>query len=397
MLRYAGLPQDAIEAICDIYTNVRTQVRVPAGTTAPIPVNRGVIQGDVISPIIFYLFLEPMLKWLHEGEAGYTPSCLTVKISELGYADDLSLLNTSAAAAQRQLNKVHRFANWAGMDLNVKKCAHTALVPSPARKGLLQLAPDGKTTSAVQWKGTPLPYLSPHEPYKYRGVWTALDLNTKTQLACLKDKLDAHIANIVNSEARGIDALTVIRETVLPCVEHAMAAAVLPLSDVCDLQKTLNQAYRKALGISRSTSGDMLTLPVLQGGFGLPSLSERYVNTTTRTIRCVINDAGIPGQLGRAVLDRQLRKHGKSKVSIQHSNWTNLCCPWTRKFKMLFDSKVDAFIDVPAELGGEPDALLSLLTRALPATPATVHVPHLRRLWALGLTSVEQLTVPGTS
>jgi hypothetical protein len=277
MLLYAGLPQDAIDAICDIYTNVRTQVCVPAGTTAPISVNRGVIQGDVISPLIFNLFLEPMLKWLQQGEDGYTPSCLTVKLAELGYADDLSLLNTSAAAAQRQLHKVHRFAEWAGMDLNVKKCAHSALLaPGAGRKQLLALSADGKSTAAVTWKGTPLPYLQPHEPYKYLGVWTSLDLNTKTK-DCLKEKLATRITNIVNSEARGIDALTVIRETVLPCVEHAMAAAVLPLSDVAALQTTLNQAFRKALGVSPSTCGDLLTLPVLQGGFGLPSLMERYV------------------------------------------------------------------------------------------------------------------------
>ena len=100
---------------------------MPAGLSPPVKIERGVIQGDVISPVIFNLFLEPLLRWLACDGCGYTPSCLKEALAALGYADDLALLNNTAAEAQRQLHKVERYAQWAGMDLNVKKCAHTAL------------------------------------------------------------------------------------------------------------------------------------------------------------------------------------------------------------------------------------------------------------------------------
>ena len=135
--------------------------------------------------LVFNLFLEPLLRWLAQGGHGYVPSCLQHALAVLGYADDLALLCNSAAEAHHQLQKVQRFAKWAGMDLNVRKCAHTALLHEAhqargvkrARHDLacstLLLVADATTTTAVTWHGLPLPYLPPDKTYEYLGVHTA--------------------------------------------------------------------------------------------------------------------------------------------------------------------------------------------------------------------------------
>src|SRR3569623_1773114 len=72
-----GFPTDAIEIVKDVYTNAATTVVAPQGSTAPIPVDRGTIQGDTLSPFLFLVFIEPLLRWLHCGQRGYKYGCLT--------------------------------------------------------------------------------------------------------------------------------------------------------------------------------------------------------------------------------------------------------------------------------------------------------------------------------
>jgi hypothetical protein len=65
-----GFPSDAIDTIRDIYTGIGTRILLNRSThlyTSPIPVGRGTIQGDTLSPLIFLIFLEPLLRWLSVG------------------------------------------------------------------------------------------------------------------------------------------------------------------------------------------------------------------------------------------------------------------------------------------------------------------------------------------
>jgi hypothetical protein len=332
MLRFSGIPEDAIAVICNLYSGASTQIRVPAGSTEKIPVCRGVIQGDCISPTIFNLFVEPLLHWFDQGSCGYTPSCIKAKLASLGYADDLSLLNEKVTDSQWQMEKVHRYSAWAGMDLNVPKCAHSALhhgsgAAKLAHRESLRLSPDGKHTHAVTWKGTPLPFLEADESYKYLGVHTALTLNPKDHVEKLLEKIDKRLEKIAESAAIGTDVATVINETVLPCLDNALAAAVLSPADIRELQTKLNIAYKRALGISKHTSSAMLSHPREQFGFGINTLMHRYIKTTNRTISTILTDKGIPGQLARALMKRQLTQHGMSDESITSNQWRWLKSP----------------------------------------------------------------------
>ena len=55
-------PTDAIDAVKNFYENATTQVKLPSGVcTGQIPVERGTIQGDTLSPFLFLLYMEPLL------------------------------------------------------------------------------------------------------------------------------------------------------------------------------------------------------------------------------------------------------------------------------------------------------------------------------------------------
>jgi hypothetical protein len=64
---------DTIEVVKDLYSGAHTQIKTPHGLKPPIPIERGTIQGDSLSPFLFMLYMEPLLRWLQAGGKGYTP------------------------------------------------------------------------------------------------------------------------------------------------------------------------------------------------------------------------------------------------------------------------------------------------------------------------------------
>jgi hypothetical protein len=59
-----GYPRDAIAVVRSLYAGATTSVHSSAGTTHPIPVARGVIQGDGLSPLLFSIAIKPLLRLL---------------------------------------------------------------------------------------------------------------------------------------------------------------------------------------------------------------------------------------------------------------------------------------------------------------------------------------------
>jgi hypothetical protein len=66
-----GFPTDAIEVVKDLYTGATTTINTPHGPTPAIPFERGTIQGDSLSPFLFLIYLEPLLRWLKAEQHGY--------------------------------------------------------------------------------------------------------------------------------------------------------------------------------------------------------------------------------------------------------------------------------------------------------------------------------------
>ena len=86
-----GFPDDAVTLVGNIYSqSTTTYTGEHFGKTHPIPIQRGTIQGDTLSPYLFIIFLEPLLGWLQRGTNGYIYGTSKTTINTLAYADDLA-------------------------------------------------------------------------------------------------------------------------------------------------------------------------------------------------------------------------------------------------------------------------------------------------------------------
>lgn len=104
--------------IHNIYKKATMTVQI-GGNTKPIPINRGVRQGDVISPKLFTLALEDVFKNIDWTDNGININGRT--LSHLRYADDIIIFATSFEELQTMITQLLRASEEVGLKMNLEK------------------------------------------------------------------------------------------------------------------------------------------------------------------------------------------------------------------------------------------------------------------------------------
>ena len=101
-----------------------TKVQSTDGSTvmsAPFPINRGVIQGDITSPLYFILALELILR-KHDNISGKGVQLGGKTVDTLGYADDAALLDNDKGVSSTRVTSIATGSRQdADMEISIEK------------------------------------------------------------------------------------------------------------------------------------------------------------------------------------------------------------------------------------------------------------------------------------
>ena len=108
----------------------KATVRIGHGTTDWFQIAKGVRQGCILSPCVFNLYAEYIMRnaRLYESPAGI--KIAGRNINNLRYADDTTLMAESKEELKNLLMKVKEESEKAGLKLNNQKLRSWHLVPS---------------------------------------------------------------------------------------------------------------------------------------------------------------------------------------------------------------------------------------------------------------------------
>ena len=177
LLEDLGFPADCVDIVGNMYTGARTAFITPAGLTGEIPIGRGNIQGDTLSPLIFLCFIEPLLRWLeHDKNLMYTCKTSDTQMGQSAYADDLCVATNSVAHMQAQMEKIKAYEKWAHLEVNVPKCALTAALHATGKNRTIDKETLSNIAQGLKYRDLTLPILGESEPYRYLGVMVTASL-----------------------------------------------------------------------------------------------------------------------------------------------------------------------------------------------------------------------------
>ena len=120
ILRAMGVPVHLIVLLERLYTNQEATVRTEFGETDNIDIGKGVPQGCILSPLLFNIYAENIMREaLEEWESGINIGGRMV--TNLRYADDTTLLAGTKEDLTELVERVRRASEKAGLYLNVGK------------------------------------------------------------------------------------------------------------------------------------------------------------------------------------------------------------------------------------------------------------------------------------
>ena len=116
-----GISDHLTRLLRSLYAGQEATVRAGHGTTDWLQIAKGVHQGCILSPCLFTLYAEYIMRnaGLEEAQAGI--KIARRNIHNLRYADDTTLMAESEEELQSLLMKVKEESEKAGLKLNIQK------------------------------------------------------------------------------------------------------------------------------------------------------------------------------------------------------------------------------------------------------------------------------------
>ena len=83
-------------------------MKVDGQLSATFTIERGILQGSVLSPVLFLLVIDPLLRELEESKLG--PSISGIYAGAYTHVDDIRTITSSLSSLNQQVRTVQNFA-----------------------------------------------------------------------------------------------------------------------------------------------------------------------------------------------------------------------------------------------------------------------------------------------
>ena len=129
ILKEMGIPDHLTCLLRNLYAGQEATVRTGHGTTYWFHIGKGVCQGCILSPCLFNLYAEYIMRnaGLDKAQAGI--KIVGRNINNLKYANDTTLLEESKEKLKSLLMKVKVESEKVGLKLNIQKTKIMASSP----------------------------------------------------------------------------------------------------------------------------------------------------------------------------------------------------------------------------------------------------------------------------
>jgi len=312
VMEKANIPELERRLILNLYWRQHASVRWNGEVSRDVTVERGVRQGCVISPLLFNLYSEFMIREAMEDMEGITFN--GINFTDLRYADDAVLLADKRKKLQKMIDRLNETCKEYGMEINVKKTKVMIINKAKTSTG---------TKRHVMLNGVPLEQVT---RFKYLGSWITDDARNDIDITARIGMAKASFwqnKELMRRNIRFKTKLRVLNSYVFSVLNygceswtlnHAMRKKVTAFEMWC---------YRRMLKISwvdKVTNQEVLNRINTEPHFMI-DIIKRKLRFAGHVLR------GSSGASHLQVIEGKVT--GKNKVGCPRRTWMKDICEWT--------------------------------------------------------------------
>ena len=180
------LPANVKHYIVALYGNLRGRVRTSEWVSEEFRFNKGVFQGDPLSPIIFIICFNPILEELSKFRESDGYDLEGRNFITLPFADDFNLITRDLRKHKKLMKKIDNLTSSMGLKLKPRKCKSLSIMAGKSRELIFTLG-DNEIGSIL------------HEKYhKFLGGFYTFDSTTSASADVIRDKISDQLKNVDN-------------------------------------------------------------------------------------------------------------------------------------------------------------------------------------------------------
>lgn len=256
-----GLPRPMVDYIMNMYNRSYTRICCGGWKSEAIRPNCGVKQGDPMSPVIFNMIIDDMLKRLPD-DIGTRVGDLVV--NAIAFADDIILFASTPRGLQSLLDRATEYLASCGLHVNVSKCMTVAISNVLHKK---RSVIDKDTIFMCQ--GRVLPALKRTNKWKYLGIPFTPEGRAYVKII---PRLEDAIAKLTKAALKPQQRLFALRTVVIPSLYHQLELGNTSISLLRKCNNILRTAVRKWLNLPTDFPNAYIHANIRDEGLGITSL-----------------------------------------------------------------------------------------------------------------------------
>ena len=328
VLRRMGVDESIVRTIETIYDKISTKLLINGHLTENISVTRGVRQGCPLSPLLYAIYLEPVLRYIDNEQTIEGISCPAIPrpVKYLAYADDVLILSRHLSSVQTVFKLFEKFELFSGSSLNVNK---TKVLTRENHSQHSEVS--GLVVDKLKFCGIFFFFSSGKEVASYN--W---------QLKC-----HAAVAKIQSSKGRKLtlNGKVILLNSCIFSTLHYLSSIYLPdKQSVTSLRKHSFQFLWYPL-VAQRVKQEVFFLPKEKGGWGLDHVLYRARCLCLHsTLQRVAMQRDHPvSQLVRYHAARYLRPLFPDKIVLNEGPTAPQLVDQYKKFKIILEEAKDLF------------------------------------------------------
>ena len=230
-----GTPKMYTSYIMHTYSDCSTQLKYKNGVSPSIPVNRGVNQGDPISPAIF----NSIIDYVTDNMPGSINLQGNSTISHMAFADDLVLFAKDDIMMQDQVDHILFRLSQCGLNVNKSKCATLNIIINPKKKQWIC-----NPYSFISIDNSTIKALNIEDTYRYLGINIGALDNTNNSI---NDDLISKILAISKSTLKPQQKLFMLKNHLIPSMLHTLTFSNVYLKSLKTMDRSIRAFVRRWL------------------------------------------------------------------------------------------------------------------------------------------------------